>query len=225
MSAGEYLQSLGKTEEGIESTTDELDEYAIPDEVEQMGITDAMRFEQEQNRQMGNADDLSAVELAGQNIGHEETVQHRTEQKEPTDRHKNYMLDIFNREVGGAKSRFQWNMEAVKTLKIVEQENRNATEEEQKVLAKYAGWGGTAQAFDEHNRNWYKEYKQLKGLLNEEEYREARATVNTAFYTPPEVAAVISRIAAVRISERKCIRTEYGSRSLLWNDAGGVNGK
>lgn len=195
LSAGEYLQSLGKTGEGIENTVEELDEYAIPDEVEEMGITDAMRFEQEQNKQTVNMDDLSAVEMAEQDTKHGDTIQENTKQKKQSSRNKphNYIMDIFNREIGGAKTRFQWNMEAVKTLKTIERENRNATEEEQKVLAKYAGWGGTAQAFDEHDGNWSKEYKQLKELLNEEEYREARATVNTAFYTPPEVAAVISQ--------------------------------
>ena len=163
LSAGEYLQRLDKAEEGIESTVEELDEYAIPDEVEEMGITDAMRFEQEQKESLGN---------------------HKSH---------NYTMDIFNRELGGAKTRFQQNVEAVKTLKAIEAEGRSATEEEQKVLAKYAGWGGTAQAFDEHAEGWSKEYKQLKELLSEEEYREARATVNTAFYTPPEIAAVISQ--------------------------------
>ena len=183
------------TKREVQDAQEQLDGYAIPDEADQMGIPDAMRFEQEQNKQTVNMDDLSAVEMAEQDTKHGDTIQENTKQKKQSSRNKphNYIMDIFNREIGGAKTRFQWNMEAVKTLKTIERENRNATEEEQKVLAKYAGWGGTAQAFDEHDGNWSKEYKQLKELLNEEEYWEARATVNTAFYTPPEVAAVISQ--------------------------------
>lgn len=82
-------------------------------------------------------------------------------------------------------------MDAIKTLKQLESEGRNATPEEQEILARYAGWGGTSQAFDEKNESWRKEYAELKTLLAPEEYREARATVNTAFYTPPAVAAAV----------------------------------
>lgn len=82
-------------------------------------------------------------------------------------------------------------MDAIKTLKQVEAEGRNATPQEQEILAKYAGWGGSSQAFDEKNGSWQKEYAELKELLTPEEYREARATVTTAFYTPPVVAAAV----------------------------------
>ena len=34
------------------------------------------------------------------------------------------------------------NMDAIYTLKILENQNRNATPEEQETLSKYVGWGG-----------------------------------------------------------------------------------
>ena len=43
-------------------------------------------------------------------------------------------------------------------------------DKEKKVLAKYVGWGGLAQAFDEHNLAWQNEYKELKDVLDDEEY-------------------------------------------------------
>lgn len=43
---------------------------------------------------------------------------------------------------GGAKARFANNVTAIKLMKIIENENRTATPEEQEVLAKYVGWGG-----------------------------------------------------------------------------------
>ena len=46
-------------------------------------------------------------------------------------------------------------------------------------------------SFDEKSESWRKEYAELKELLTPEEYREARATVTTAFYTPPAVAAAV----------------------------------
>ena len=83
----------------------------------------------------------------------------------------------------GAKSKYHANVEAIKTLKTLEKENRIATSEEQEILAHYVGWGGITQAFDERNEKWSKEYTELKELLTPDEYRSARASVRTAFYT------------------------------------------
>ena len=52
-----------------------------------------------------------------------------------------------NEEMGGLKTKFKNNIEAIKTLKAVESENRNATKQEQEILAKYVGWGGMPQVF------------------------------------------------------------------------------
>ena len=100
----------------------------------------------------------------------------------------NFHYNLWELEKGGAKTRYQWNMDAIRTLKQIESENRLATPEEQKVLSKFVGWGGLSQAFDENNESWSKEYKELKEMLSDEEYAAARATVNNAFYTSPEIA-------------------------------------
>lgn len=84
----------------------------------------------------------------------------------------------------GAKSRFEDNVNAINLLKKLELENRNATSEEQEILAKYVGWGGLSDAFDERKDNWNKEYNELKNLLSEEEYIQARQSTLTSFYTP-----------------------------------------
>lgn len=100
----------------------------------------------------------------------------------------NFHYNLWEMEKGGPKTRYQWNMDAIRTLKQIESENRLATPEEQKVLSKFVGWGGLSQAFDEENAGWSKEYAELKDLLSDEEYSAARATVNNAFYTSPEIA-------------------------------------
>lgn len=100
----------------------------------------------------------------------------------------NFHYNLWEIEKGGAKTRYQWNMDAIRTLKQIESENRLATPGEQKVLSKFVGWGGLSQAFDEENAGWSKEYAELKELLSDEEYSAARATVNNAFYTSPEIA-------------------------------------
>lgn len=83
----------------------------------------------------------------------------------------------------GAKKRFQQNVEAITTAKRIQAENRNATVKEQKIMSLYNGWGGTAQVFDSNNKEWGKEYKQLKELLTDAEYKQAKSSVNNAFYT------------------------------------------
>ncbi len=60
------------------------------------------------------------------------------------------------------------------------------------VLSKFVGWGGLSQVFDENNAGWTREYAELKELLSDEEYSAARATVNNAFYTSPEIAMCIN---------------------------------
>lgn len=104
----------------------------------------------------------------------------------------NFHYNLWEMEKGGAKTRYQWNMDAIRTLKQIESENRLATPEEQKTLSKFVGWGGLSQAFDENNAGWSKEYAELKDLLSDEEYSAARATVNNAFYTSPEIAMCIN---------------------------------
>ncbi|WP_243141156.1 DUF6908 domain-containing protein [Alkaliphilus pronyensis] len=89
--------------------------------------------------------------------------------------------------IGGAKTKYKQNIEAIKTLKVIEEENRLATAEEQSILAKYSGWGGLASAFDSHSSSWANEYQELKKLLSPEEYNSARESTPNAHYTSPVV--------------------------------------
>lgn len=66
-------------------------------------------------------------------------------------------------------------------------ENRNPTEAEKKVLSQFVGWGGLSQAFDENNPQWKKEYAELKGLLSQEDYEQARGSMLNAYYTAKDV--------------------------------------
>ena len=88
---------------------------------------------------------------------------------------------------GGPKAKFKANIEAIRLLKELEQDQRLATPEEQEVLSRYVGWGGIPQAFEERNSAWAEEYTQLKEVLTPEEYSAARASTLNAFYTSPTV--------------------------------------
>ena len=88
---------------------------------------------------------------------------------------------------GGPKTKYKANVEAIRLLKTLDAEQRQATAEEQEILSRYVGWGGIPQAFDESNAEWSKEYAELQSLLTADEYKEARASTLNAFYTSPTV--------------------------------------
>ena len=81
--------------------------------------------------------------------------------------------------------RLENNINAIKTLINIENENRAATEQEKDILAKYVGWGGLADVFDESKKGqWESSREFLKSNLSDEEYTKARESTLTAFFTP-----------------------------------------
>ena len=104
---------------------------------------------------------------------------------------RNFRFEEEELPKGGPKTRYQWNIDAIRLLKQIERERRDATPEEQKVLARYVGWGGIAQVFDERNQDWQKEYEELKALLSPSEYEDARESVTTAYYTSPKIIQAV----------------------------------
>lgn len=90
-------------------------------------------------------------------------------------------------ELGGAKTRFYNNINAIELLSKLMKEKRAPSADEKKTLAKFVGWGGLSQAFDPKNKEWSKEYELLKGILSDEEYERARGSTLNAFYTSKEV--------------------------------------
>ena len=110
-------------------------------------------------------------------------------QNEPTKESNTDLTEIgfTQSELGGAKQRFKNNIEAIKLVNRLVNTQKEATDDERKVLAKYVGWGGLAQAFDEHNLAWQNEYKELKDVLDDEEYAAAKGSVLNAHYTSKTV--------------------------------------
>ena len=106
---------------------------------------------------------------------------------------RNYTVTKDSLGDGGVKTKYKNNVEAIKLLKQLEAEGRQATPAEQEVLANYVGWGGLSPVFNINYNGeaidsaWTKEAKELKELLTDEEYKAARASTTTAFYTPVSV--------------------------------------
>ncbi|NTE96673.1 PLxRFG domain-containing protein [Agrobacterium tumefaciens] len=92
---------------------------------------------------------------------------------------------------GGAKTKYKANVEAINTLKALEESGRQATREEQAILAKYVGWGGLPQAFERSDKSaskgWEREVAELRGLLSPEEYSAAASSAKNAHYTSQEI--------------------------------------
>ena len=109
----------------------------------------------------------------------------------------NYVAPYRPTVPGTPKEKFAANMEAIRTLKKVEQRVARgmapANEDEQKILAQYSGWGGLADAFDPNKSSWSQEYGDLKAILTESEYQAARSSTLTAYFTPPEVIHTMYR--------------------------------
>ena len=96
--------------------------------------------------------------------------------------------------MGGAHEKVKANIAAIRLLKRLESENRDATDDEKAVLAKYVGWGGLAGVFESNYRRreeWDKPAEELRKLLDDEEYAFARASTPNAHFTSPEVIRAI----------------------------------
>lgn len=84
---------------------------------------------------------------------------------------------------GTVSEKIERNIKAIQLLNTLKAYGKYAKENEQKVLAKYTGWGGLSEAFQKSKYNY-----RIKNLLSSEEYTSITDTVNTAFFTPIDVS-------------------------------------
>ena len=104
---------------------------------------------------------------------------------------QNFRITDDDLGAGGAKAKFQANLNAIQLLKHLEAEGLQASPEQQQVLSRYVGWGGLPDAFDASKPSWASEYQELKAALPPEEYTAARASTLNAHYTSPTVIRAI----------------------------------
>ncbi|MGQ7340052.1 SNF2-related protein [Streptococcus suis] len=85
-----------------------------------------------------------------------------------------------------ARDKVETNIAAIRLVKNLEVEHRNALPSEQELLAKYVGWGGLAnEFFDDYNPKFSKEREELKSLVTDKEYLDMKQSSLTAYYTDP----------------------------------------
>lgn len=83
--------------------------------------------------------------------------------------------------------KYRDNVAAIRLLKLIESDHRAATPDEQKILARYVGWGGIKQAFPNPNnppaKGWEQRVAEIKELLTPEEHEAAARSIQDAHYT------------------------------------------
>ncbi|MEQ5882508.1 DEAD/DEAH box helicase family protein, partial [Streptococcus suis] len=85
-----------------------------------------------------------------------------------------------------ARDKVETNIAAIRLVKNLEVEHRNASLSEQELLAKYVGWGGLANDFfDDYNPKFSMEREELKSLVTDKEYSDMKQSSLTAYYTDP----------------------------------------
>ncbi|RWA53165.1 hypothetical protein AU476_15225 [Cupriavidus sp. UYMSc13B] len=88
---------------------------------------------------------------------------------------------------GGLMEKYRDNVRAIELVRTLDAENRNATADELRVLARYVGWGGLKGIFDPQNKTWAQQHGELKSLLTDAEWAAASRSQLDAFYTSPVV--------------------------------------
>lgn len=136
------------------------------------------------------------------------------EYKSQIQTNKNYRVvdadSVFTK--GGKKTRYKANVDALNTLLKLLEETRQATPEEQSILAKFSGWGALPEVFDytgwganerPKHENWSKEFYELKDVFKKLSeyikssdslhYSARRSTLN-AHFTSPQIISNIYKI-------------------------------
>lgn len=100
------------------------------------------------------------------------------------------------------KARYEANLAAIRLLKQLQDEGRQATAQEKDILAQYSGWGGLGEFFKgEPGTTYYSQqgeqspYYVLQSLLTDEELQAAQLSRNSAYYTPESVINSMWQVA------------------------------
>ena len=96
--------------------------------------------------------------------------------------------DVHQVGSGSLREKVRANLGAIRILKVIESERRQATPEEQEQLVRYCGWGAMPQIFEETpSSEWKQAVEELQEILTSAELASARASTPNAHYTSPDV--------------------------------------
>lgn len=163
--------------EGVEETHQELDLFSFMDMEEQKEqVSQVITSLSSNKREAKQEKALSEDELEPKVI------------KTPPATDFHFPEDLTDFYPKTTRDKVETNVAAVRLVKSLESEHRQATPSEQELLAKYVGWGGLAnEFFDEYNPKFSKEREALKTLVTDKEYSDMKQSSLTAYYTDPHL--------------------------------------
>lgn len=111
------------------------------------------------------------------------------------------------------------NLEAISMLNRVESGERELDITAQEVLAKYVGWGGLSEVFDESREGQWKEARSfLKENLSQSEYEAVKESTLTAFYTPKTVIdSIYSTLSGMGFKSGNILEPSMGIGNFIGN--------
>ena len=111
------------------------------------------------------------------------------------------------------------NLEAISMLNRVESGERELDTTAQEILAKYVGWGGLSDVFDESKDGQWKEARSfLKENLSSPEYEAARESTLTSFYTPKTVIdGIYKTLSGMGFKQGNILEPSMGIGNFIGN--------
>ena len=111
------------------------------------------------------------------------------------------------------------NLEAISMLNRVESGERELDTTAQEILAKYVGWGGLSDVFDESKDGQWKEARSfLKENLSSSEYEAARESTLTSFYTPKTVIdGIYKTLSGMGFKQGNILEPSMGIGNFIGN--------
>lgn len=113
-------------------------------------------------------------------------------------------------------ARLDINIRAIEIRNTCIEEQRLATDAEKEELAKYAGWGGLGQVFEERDYVYNSQRTRIKELLSEAEYKAAMDSTSNAFYTSESISrAIYDALEELPIQQGRILDPATGSGVFL----------
>ncbi|MGU7900478.1 SNF2-related protein [Streptococcus suis] len=169
-----HVPSVEEKEE-VEETQQELDLFSFMDMEEQNEPVSQVTASVSSNKREAKQEEA---------LSEDELEPEVTETPPTTDFH--FPEDLTDFYPKTTRDKVEMNVAAIRLVKRLEAEHRQATPSEQELLAKYVGWGGLAnEVFDEYNPKFSKEREALKTLVTDKEYSDMKQSSLTAYYTDP----------------------------------------
>ena len=118
-----------------------------------------------------------------------------------------------------SSERLNNNLEAISMLNRVESGERELDTTAQEILAKYVGWGGLSDVFDESKDGQWKEARSfLKENLSSSEYEASRESTLTSFYTPKTVIdGIYKTLSGMGFKQGNILEPSMGIGNFIGN--------